>query len=210
LAPPCSGGETHPSRWLDGLRGGRAAGSVVFRRREASELTPVLSGAILLGTMKGSPKVIAELNKALREELTAINQYFLHAEMCENWGYDRLSEYIKKQSIGEMKHAEALIERILFLEGIPSMQPLELTVGKNVQEMIQSDLDLELSAVKAYNAAIQIAVAEKDNGSRDLLVVLLKDEEDHVDWLEAQMHQIKELGYERYLTMQMGEFEEEG
>ena len=160
--------------------------------------------------MKGSAKVIAELNKALREELTAINQYFLHAEMCENWGYDRLSEYIKKQSIGEMNHAEALIERILFLDGTPSMQPLELTVGKNVQEMIQSDLDLELSAVKAYNAAIQIAVAEKDNGSRDLLVVLLKDEEDHVDWLEAQMHQIKELGYERYLTMQMGEFEEEG
>ena len=159
--------------------------------------------------MKGSAKVIAELNKALREELTAINQYFLHAEMCENWGYDRLSEYIKKQSIGEMKHAEALIERILFLEGTPSMQPLELTVGKNVQEMMQSDLDLELSAVKAYNAAIQIAVAEKDNGSRDLLVVLLKDEEDHVDWLEAQMHQIRELGYERYLTMQMGEFEEE-
>jgi len=159
--------------------------------------------------MRGSPRVIAELNKALREELTAINQYFLHAEMCENWGYDRLSEYIKKQSIGEMKHAEALIERILFLDGTPSMQPLELTVGKNVQEMVQSDLDLELSAVKAYNAAIQIAVAEKDNGSRDLLVVLLKDEEDHVDWLEAQMHQIKELGYERYLSMQMGEFEEE-
>ena len=159
--------------------------------------------------MKGSSKVIAELNKALREELTAINQYFLHAEMCENWGYDRLSDYIKKQSIGEMKHAEALIERILFLDGTPSMQPLELTVGKNVQEMIESDLDLELSAVKAYNAAIQIAVAEKDNGSRDLLVVLLKDEEDHVDWLEAQLHQIKELGYERYLTMQLGEFEEE-
>ena len=159
--------------------------------------------------MRGSPRVIAELNKALREELTAINQYFLHAEMCENWGYDRLAEYIKKQSIGEMKHAEALIERILFLDGTPSMQPLELTVGKNVQEMVQSDLDLELSAVKAYNAAIQIAVAEKDNGSRDLLVVLLKDEEDHVDWLEAQMHQIKELGYERYLSMQMGEFEEE-
>ena len=159
--------------------------------------------------MKGSPKVVAELNQALREELTAINQYFLHAEMCENWGYDRLSEYIKKQSIGEMKHAEALIERILFLDGTPSMQPLDLTVGKNVQEMIQSDLDLELSAVKAYNAAIQIAVAEKDNGSRDLLVVLLKDEEDHVDWLEAQIHQIRELGYERYLTMQMGEFKEE-
>src|SRR4029453_18226798 len=131
-------------------------------------MTLFLSGAILACIMKGSPKVIAELNKALREELTAINQYFLHAEMCENWGYDRLSEYIKKQSIGEMKHAEALIERILFLDGTPSMQPLELTIGKNVQEMMQSDLDLELSAVKAYNAAIQIAVEQKDNGPRAL------------------------------------------
>jgi bacterioferritin len=159
--------------------------------------------------MKGSAKVIEELNKALREELTAINQYFLHAEMCENWGYQRLSEYIKMQSIGEMKHAEALMERILFLDGSPTMKPLELTVGKNVREMLQSDLDLEIGAVKEYNAAIQVAVAEKDNGSRDLFVQLLKDEESHVDWLEAQMHQIKELGYERYLTMQMGDNEKE-
>jgi bacterioferritin len=159
--------------------------------------------------MKGSPKVLEELNKALKEELTAINQYFLHAEMCENWGYEKLSEYIKKQSIGEMKHAEVLMERILFLDGTPNMKPLDLTIGKNVQEMLQSDLDLELGAVKDYNAAIQVAVAEKDNGSRDLFVALLKDEEDHVDWLEAQMHQIKELGYERYLTMQMGDEEED-
>jgi len=157
--------------------------------------------------MKGNAKVLHELNKALREELTAINQYFLHAEMCENWGYNRLSEYIKKQSIGEMKHAEALIERILFLDGTPTMQPLELKVGGNVKEMIESDLELEISAVKQYNAAVQIATEQKDNGTRDLLVVLLKDEEDHVDWLEAQMHQIAELGYERYLTMQMGEEE---
>jgi bacterioferritin len=159
--------------------------------------------------MKGSPKVIEQLNKALREELTAINQYFLHAEMCENWGYERVSEYIKMQSFGEMKHAESLMERILFLDGSPTMKPLELTVGKNVQEMLQSDLDLEVGAVKEYNTAIQIAVAEKDNGSRDLFVQLLKDEESHVDWLEAQIHQIKELGYERYLTMQMGENKEE-
>jgi bacterioferritin len=159
--------------------------------------------------MKGSAKVVEQLNKALREELTAINQYFLHAEMCENWGYQKLAEYIKMQSIGEMKHAEALMERILFLDGSPSMQPLELTVGRNVQEMLQSDLDLELGAVQDYNAAIQIAVAEKDNGSRDLFVQLLKDEEGHLDWLEAQIHQIKELGYERYLTMQMGEHGEE-
>jgi len=159
--------------------------------------------------MKGSAKVIEQLNKALREELTAINQYFLHAEMCENWGYERLSEYIKMQSIGGMKHAESLMERILFLDGSPSMKPLELTVGKNVQEMLQSDLDLEVGAVRDYNIAIQIAVEEKDNGSRDLFVQLLKDEESHVDWLEAQVHQMKELGYERYLTMQMGENEEE-
>ena len=159
--------------------------------------------------MKGNPKVIAELNKALREELTAINQYFLHAEMCENWGYNKLSEYIKKQSIGEMRHAEALIERILFLDGVPQMEPLKLTVGASVQQVIASDLKLELGAVAQYNAAVQIATELLDNGTRDLLVVLLKDEEGHVDWLEAQRHQIKELGYERYLSMQMGDEDEE-
>jgi len=159
--------------------------------------------------MKGNPKVIAELNKALREELTAINQYFLHAEMCENWGYHKLSDFIKKQSIGEMKHAEVLIERVLFLDGSPSMLPLELKVGGTVKAMIESDLALELGAVKQYNDAIAIATKEGDNGSRDLLLQLLKDEEGHVDFLEAQMHLIKELGYERYLTMQMGEDEEE-
>ena len=158
--------------------------------------------------MKGNPKVLAELNKALREELTAINQYFLHAEICENWGYLKLSEYIKKQSIGEMKHAEVLIERILFLDGTPSMMPLELKVGGSVKAMIESDLELEVSAVKQYNDAVVLATKEGDNGSRDLLVQLLKDEEDHVDFLEAQMHQIKELGYERYLSMQMGEDKE--
>ena len=159
--------------------------------------------------MMGNAKVLAELNKALREELTAINQYFLHAEMCENWGYHKLSDVIKKQSIGEMKHAEVLIERILFLDGSPSMMPLELNVGGTVKGMIESDLALEVSAVKQYNDAIAIATKEGDNGSRDLLVELLKDEEEHVDFLEAQMHQIKELGYERYLSMQMGEDEEE-
>jgi bacterioferritin len=159
--------------------------------------------------MKGNPEVLEQLNKALREELTAINQYFLHAEMCENWGYERLSKYIKMQSIGEMKHAESLMERILFLDGIPNMKPLELTVGKSVKDMIQSDLQLEVDAVKMYNDAIRIAVENKDNGSRDLFQILLDDEEDHVDWLEAQMHQIKELGYERYLSMQMGEQKEE-
>jgi bacterioferritin len=159
--------------------------------------------------MKGNPKVLAELNKALKEELTAINQYFLHAEMCENWGYQRLSEYIKKQSIGEMKHAESLMERILFLDGTPSMQPLDVKIGGTVKAMIESDLALEVSAVKQYNNAVAIATEEGDNGSRDLFVTLLKDEEDHVDFLEAQMHQIKELGYERYLSQQMGDIKEE-
>ena len=158
--------------------------------------------------MKGNSKVLAELNKALREELTAINQYFLHAEMCENWGYHKLSDFIKKQSIGEMKHAEVLMERILFLDGSPSMMPLELKVGGTVKAMLESDLALEVGAVKQYNDAVAIATREGDNGSRDLLVTLLKDEEEHVDFLEAQMHLIRELGYERYLSQQMGENEE--
>lgn len=155
--------------------------------------------------MEGNPKVLEQLNRALREELTAINQYFVHAEMCENWKYDRLATYIKKQSIGEMKHAEALMERILFLDGTPSMEPLKVSIGSNVKDMIASDLKLEIEAVAMYNEAIKIAVENHDNGSRDLFVMLLKDEEEHVDWLEAQMHQMKELGYERYLSMQMSE-----
>jgi bacterioferritin len=155
--------------------------------------------------MKGNDRVIEQLNRALREELTAINQYFVHAEMCENWGYDKFAKYIKKQSIDEMKHAESLMERILFLDGSPSMEPLALTVGRNVKEMIESDLKLEIGAVALYNEAIQISVDNKDNGSRDLFVRLLKDEEGHVDWLEAQLHKIGELGYERYLITQTNE-----
>jgi bacterioferritin len=155
--------------------------------------------------MKGNPKVLQELNKALRDELTAINQYFVHAEMCENWGYHKLSGYIKKQSMGEMKHAEALLERILFLEGVPAMEPMKLTLGDTVRRMIENDLKLELSAIEQYNRAIRLATEQADNGSRDLLVVLLKDEEGHADWLEAQLHQMEEMGYERYLTMQVGD-----
>jgi bacterioferritin len=155
--------------------------------------------------MTGNPKVLEQLNRALREELTAINQYFLHAEMCENWGYEKLSKFIKKQSIDEMKHAETIIERILFLDGSPNMEPLALTIGKSVKEMIKADFDLEIGAVAMYNEAVQIAAENKDNGSRDLFVQLLKDEEEHVDWLEAQLHLIQELGYERYLTTQLKE-----
>src|SRR6202162_1182917 len=146
-------------------------------------IAPPASVCDTRGAMKGNPKVLAELNKALREELTAINQYFLHAEMCENWGYHKLSDFIKKQSIGEMKHAEVLIERILFLDGSPSMQPLQHTVGGSVKAMIESDLTLEIGAVKQYNDAVAIATKEGDNGSRDLLVTLLKDGGGHVECL---------------------------
>ena len=156
--------------------------------------------------MQGKPKVIASLNEALKEELTAINQYFLHAEMCENWHYGHLADHIKKESIDEMKHAEALIERILFLDGTPNLTELmKLTVGGNVKDQLESDLKLEIEAVGMYNNAIKVAREEGDNASRELFERLLKDEEAHVDWLEAQVHQIKELGYERYLTQQVRE-----
>lgn len=158
--------------------------------------------------MRGNEKVIAVLNEMLKEELTAINQYFVHAEMCENWGYKKLSGYIKKQSIGEMKHAEELLERILFLDGTPQMaQTLALKIGDNVKAQIENDLALEVSAVAAYNKAVKLATEQGDNGSRDLLVRLLKDEEEHVDFLEAQLNLIKEVGYQNYLALQMGEGE---
>jgi bacterioferritin len=152
--------------------------------------------------MRGNPQVIAQLNMALREELTAINQYFLHAEMCHNWGYHRLGGYIRKQSIDEMKHAEKLIERLLFLDATPKMDLMELSVGQNVKMQLEADLKLEENAVQMYNKAIQISRESGDDASRELFTLLLKDEEEHVDWLEAQLHQIKEIGYERYLSNQ--------
>lgn len=156
--------------------------------------------------MKGNPKVVAALQDALREELTAINQYFLHAEMCENWHYHKLGDFIKKQSIDEMKHAEELIERILFLDGTPTLtEPMKLTVGKDVRGQLQSDLQLEISAVKLYNDAVKTSQEHGDNASRELFERLLRDEEKHVDWLEAQLHQIGEMGYERYLSQQIKE-----
>ncbi len=154
--------------------------------------------------MQGNPKVIAALNAALKEELTAISQYFLHAEMCENWKYTTLGNYIKKQSIDEMKHAEALIERILFLDGTPNMtELLQIAVGANVKQQIENDLKLEVNAVGMYNGYVKLAREEGDNASRELFEKLLKDEEAHVDWLEAQVHQMSEVGYERYLSQQI-------
>ncbi len=154
--------------------------------------------------MRGNDKVIAYLNEVLKAELTAINQYFLHAEMCENWGYESLADYTKKESIDEMKHAEKCIERILFLEGTPIMHELfPLRVGQNVKQQFENDLALELEAIPRLNRAIQAAVEAGDNGSRELFEQILVDEEHHVDWLEAQLHMIREMGYENYLAQQL-------
>ena len=155
-----------------------------------------------MGRMQGNPKVIALLNEALKEELTAINQYFLHAEMCHNWGYHRIGAYIKKQSIDEMKHAEKLIERLLFLDATPNMSYMDLNVGGNVKAQLEADLKLEENAVAMYNNAVKVSREAGDDVSRELFSLLLKDEEEHVDWLEMQLHQIKEIGYERYLSNQ--------
>ena len=158
--------------------------------------------------MRGKVKVIADLNEALKAELTSISQYFLHAEMCENWGYHRLGELIKRQSIDEMKHAEELIERILFLEGTPNMgMGLSLKVGSTVKMQLEADLGLEVEAVAQYNAAMKTCVEEGDNTSRELFQKLLKDEEKHVDFLESQIHLIEEVGLGNYLARQMLEKE---
>jgi len=154
--------------------------------------------------MKGNERVIAVLNEVLKSELTAINQYFLHAEMCENWGYMRLAAYGRKESIEEMRHAEWLIERILYLDGTPTMNELfPLRIGQSVKEQFQSDLALELEAVPRLNRGIAVAVEAGDNGSRELLTKILTDEEEHVDWLEAQLHVIQEIGTDNYLAQQV-------
>jgi bacterioferritin len=155
--------------------------------------------------MKGNEKVLEALNEALSEELTAINQYILHAEMCENWGFDKLAAFIKKDSMDEMKHAETLVERILFLDGVPNMTKYrKLHIGATVPEMIQNDLALELEAVAMYNNHIATAVGAKDNGTAEMLKKLLKDEEGHVDGLEEQLDLIKAMGLSSYLIVQTG------
>lgn len=154
--------------------------------------------------MKGDPKVLEYLQEVLTAELTAINQYFLHAEMLENWGYERLARITRKESIEEMRHAEALLHRMLYLEGSPNMARLfDLHIGQNVKQMFENDLNLEYQAVPRLNKAINAAVEAGDNGSRDLFESILKDEEHHVDFLEAQLYMIQEMGYENYLAQQI-------
>jgi bacterioferritin len=160
--------------------------------------------------MKGNQKVLAELNKALREELTAINQYFLHAEMCENWGYEKLATHTRKESIEEMQHAEKLMERILYLDGTPNMSDyFKINIGPDVKAQLQNDLEVEYTAVKRLNRGIALCVQVGDNGSRELLESILTDEEEHIDWLEAQLHAISEMGIENYLAQHLHEEKED-
>ncbi len=155
--------------------------------------------------MKGNDKVIATLNFLLADELTAISQYMVHSEMCANWGYDRLHKAIEKRAIDEMKHAEKHIGRILFLEGTPIVSKLNpIHVGADVPAQFKNDWAAENGAIKAYNKGIRQAVELGDNGTRELLEGILKDEEVHIDWIEAQLDQIKQMGLQNYLVEQVG------
>jgi bacterioferritin len=156
--------------------------------------------------VKGDAKILALLNEVLKAELTAINQYFLHAEMCENWGYEKMAKHTRKESIEEMGHAEKLMERILLLDGSPNMTDyFKINIGQNVKQQLENDLNLEYTAVKRLNEGIKACVATGDNGSRELLEKILVDEEHHIDWLEGQLHAIKEMTYENYLAEQLHE-----
>jgi bacterioferritin len=154
--------------------------------------------------MEGNKQILEHLNLRLAEELTAINQYMVHAEMCENWGYHKLHEAVQKRAIQEMKHTEKIIERILFLEGTPNVSKLnQITIGKDVEAQLLSDYEAEKLAVKAYNDSIRVAAEVGDNGTRELFTTNLKDEEKHIDWIEAQLDQIKQMGIHYYLPDQV-------
>ncbi len=154
--------------------------------------------------MKGHKKIIEKLNELLADELTAINQYMVQSEMCANWGYERLHKAVEKRAIDEMKHAEKLIGRIIFLEGSPTVSKLnEIHIGDDVESQHTNDRASETGAIRAYNEAIRLAVEVGDNGTRELLDSILKDEEDHIDWLEAQLDQIKQIGIQNYLVEQI-------
>jgi bacterioferritin len=154
--------------------------------------------------MKGSQKVIDLLNDVLTNELTAISQYFLHARICENWGYERLWHKVRAESIDEMKHADEIIERILYLEGLPNLQKLgTIAVGQTVDEQLKLDLALEQAAIPVLNKGIELCRAEGDNGTADLLEDVLEDEEEHANWLEAQLSLVAQVGLQNYLAEQV-------
>jgi bacterioferritin len=154
--------------------------------------------------MRGDPEIIDILNDVLTAELTAINQYFVHSKMCANWGYDRLASHGREESIDEMKHADIVIDRVLYFDGVPNMQRLfPVRVGETVDEQLQADLELEYAAVERLNNGIAVCVAKGDNGTRELLTEILVSEEDHIDWIETQQETIRQIGLVQYLAQQM-------
>ena len=156
--------------------------------------------------MRGDPEIIEVLNEVLTAELTAVNQYFVHSKLCANWGYKRLAEYDRDESIDEMKHAERITDRIIYLEGFPNYQRyFPLTIGETVPEQFRADLQLEAEAIARLNKGIALAVAKGDNGTRELLAELLVGEEEHADWLETQLETINQIGLEHYLAQQLRE-----
>ena len=161
--------------------------------------------------MQGNPQVIDGLNRALTIKLTAINQYFCQAKMCQNWGFMKLGKKHYEESIGEMKHADKIIERILFLEGVPEIARYDvIRVGTNVKEQFENDLKLEMGGVTAYNELVDLCIKLKDNNTHKLALEILEESEEHVDWLETQLGLIDTIGLERYLAEQMaGEENEE-
>ncbi len=156
--------------------------------------------------MQGHPQIIELLNSVLRKELTGINQYFVHAKMCENWGYKVLAKVIHDEAQDEMKHADKIIDRILFLDGTPNMSSYDrIMIGGNVRQQLESDLALEMAALQVLTPGVKLCIELGDTGSRELLEHIIIDEEHHVDWIEAQLHKIGELGYENYLAEQIYE-----
>jgi bacterioferritin len=154
--------------------------------------------------MQGDDEIIELLNEVLTAELTAINQYFVHAKMCANWGYGRLADHGREESIDEMKHADVIIDRILYFDGVPNMQRLfPLRVGETVAEQLQHDLALEYAAVARLNDGIAACVAKGDHGTREILAEILRSEEDHIDWIETQQETIRQIGLENYLAQQV-------
>ncbi|PJZ24477.1 bacterioferritin [Leptospira hartskeerlii] len=154
--------------------------------------------------MKGNQEVLEILAEVLSAELTAINQYFIHAKLNKNWGYEKLASYMKKESIEEMNHADQVIERILFLDGVPDLQRyMKINVGKDIENILKNDLDVEYNAVERLNRGIEISTKNKDNGTRELLEKILVSEEEHIDWLEAQLEIIKTIGVQNYLAQQI-------
>jgi bacterioferritin len=154
--------------------------------------------------MRGNDQILEILNDVLTAELTAVNQYFLHAKLCEHWGYGRLADHVRHESIDEMKHADQVTDRILFLDGIPNYQRyFPLRIGETVPEQFESDLQLEYTAIERLNAGVRVAVEVGDNGTRELLAGILVSEEEHADWLETQLETIRQIGTELYLAQQL-------